>query len=532
MAWNQQQARQRIRNLIDTAPDIQVQSFSDDYFPLYEARRRDKSLSDPPISPPLFGLGHGMAVVVDTVQIYISITNYDEQLIENGVETEASHARALRFAHLYYSACDRVVEQSGAQRVDFHSARMHAVILGRSGGGITEEQIAQAFAFIRDFQAVAEQASRELANGEFSAKFRVGIDVGPCVAINNGNGLEQEPMFLGSAANHAAKLAEGAESGIFVSDRVRALLGLPEGGLFGTPQMLDEAVVGNAMLKYQDTLSSIREQTGTIRTADKIIEDWRAQIKSKSVPNPTNPNFLFHHKEPPLSDIKYSDLSPSKSIRIELVSLFADLSGFTAYVDAAISNNDISDAVCALYVIRQELQNVVEEDFDGRKVRFIGDCIHAIIAEGTKTETDDVKSVEKSIACAGGLFRSFKICREELTGTESLGLAVGIEYGATPVSRIGIRGERSVRIASSKATAVSEKMQSDCENNGLKVGPNALTIMPPMLYDLIEEDGYTSSIDYDDVVVTMSSQAPAHPAPAVARAHTGADRPRAHFKKA
>ena len=131
MAWQHEQAQQRIRGLIDDAPAIDVRRFSDEYMPLYEARRAELTAASEQVGPPLFDLPKGSAVLVDTVQIYIGITNYDEYRIEEGMETETSHERALRFLHLYYSACDRVAESTSAQRVDFHRSRMHARSRGR-----------------------------------------------------------------------------------------------------------------------------------------------------------------------------------------------------------------------------------------------------------------------------------------------------------------------------------------------------------------------------------------------------------------
>lgn len=215
-----------------------------------------------------------------------------------------------------------------------------------------------------------------------------------------------------------------------------------------------------------------------------------------------------------------------------LVSVFADLSGYTKYVDAAIASGRIGEAIRALYVIREELQNVVEEDFDGRKVRFIGDCIHALLAVGTRTKTDDRKSVIQSFECAGGLRSSFLICQEELTGLEALGLTIGIEYGWTPVSRIGIHGVRSVRLASSGATATSEQMQRDCGDNEVKFGPNAMTLIPAAYHDLANASGVAAALTYDDVLLCFAPQTAPAATPRHARAHTPPDGTvaRAHFK--
>ena len=531
MAWNEATALARINKLKGEVPDFNVQRF-EEYQRLYQADMAMRVAKEQPTTPPLFSLPRGKAVVVDTVQIYIAITNYDEFRLDEGRETEASHEHAMRLLHLYYSAADRAIEASAAQRVDFHNGRVHAVVLERGKQGVSRDTLAQALAFVDDFKRVADAANRELARNEFNAEFRIGIDVGTCVAINNGTGCEQEPMFLGSAANHAAKLAFGKEAGVYVSDRVRALLNLQEFGVINEfISLADSDVTVNAARQDANGNLVFGVQDRQAYTQD-IVANWKDEVHRGEFPDFTAPSFTFSHREPPLREIDYAELSPSRSIRMPLVSMYADLSGYTDYLDEAVASGGIREAVRALHVIRQEFQNVVEKDFGGRKVRFIGDCIHALIAEGTRTETDERKSVSSAAQCAGGLHSSFGLCKSVLGNLDSLGLAIGVELGPTPVSRIGIRGDRSVRVASSIATTRSEQMQRDCEDNGVKFGPRALSVAPVALGDLLYEDGYTASMDYDEVAACLSI-APAQVAsPNYARAHAPSQspQPRAHFK--
>lgn len=532
MSWRYQTAQQRIQKLIADAPEVEVQGFFDEYLPLYEEQRAVLMAEGARETPPLFALPKGKAVVVDTVQIYVAITNYDEYRMEEGRETEASHTKALKFLHLHYSACDRVIENGPTQRVDFHGGRMHAVILGSTQDGVTSETIAEAFAFVRDLRYVAEQANKQLADGGFSARFRIGIDTGPCVAINNGTGLEQEPMFLGSPANHAAKLADGHEPGLYVSDRVRAKLSQPElGSLLETRLELNTATF-DQILASRDTMEGIALGLDKApRNLETLLMEWRSEIQSSTVQDPTNPEFNFHYKEPPLSEIEFDKLYPSNSIRMPLASIYADISGFTDYVDHAISQGEIADAVKALYVIREEFQHVVQDDFGGRKVRFIGDCIHALIAEGSKDGTDTKESLLEAAKCAGGIRSSFSLCREALDGTEELGLAIGVEFGETPISRIGIRGDRSVRVASSKATSTSENVQKACGHNETRFGPNAVILLPTSLRDIVEAGGGAGEMDFDDVSTASSIPTASVLAAPYARAHTSTahDDSRAHF---
>lgn len=531
MAWNEATALERIHKLKEKAPAFNVQRF-DDYWPLYEVDRAIRAAQKQPVTPPLFSLPKGKAVVVDTVQIYIAITNYDEFRLEEGRETEASHERAMRLLHLYYSAADRAIENSAAQRVDFHSGRVHAVVLERGKQGVTRATLSQALAFVDDFKRVADTANRELAKSKFNAEFRIGIDVGTCVAINNGTGCEQEPMFLGSAANHAAKLAFGKEPGVYVSDRVRALLSIQKFGVINEfIGLSDSEMTVNAARQDANGRLVFGEQDRRAYAED-VVSKWKEEIRHGEFPDFTNPSFTFSHREPPLREIDYAELSPSRSIRMPLVSMYADISGYTNYIEIAVASGGIRDAVRALHVIREEFQNVVEKDFGGRKVRFIGDCIHAVIAEGTRTETDERKSVSSAALCAGGLHSSFGLCKLVLGNLDSLGLAIGLELGQTPISRIGIRGDRSVRVASSIATTRSEQMQRECEDNGVKLGPRALRVAPVALEDILDQCGYTANMDYGDVAVCLSSTPSQVASPNYARAHVPShpSPPRAHFK--
>src|SRR3954468_24366039 len=88
---------------------------------------------------------------------------------------------------------------------------------------------------------------------------------------------------------------------------------------------------------------------------------------------------------------------PSNSIRMPVVSTFADLSGFTAYVDRCIATGRVQEMTANLHVIRGELAPCARDDFGARKIRFIGDCLHGLIAEGDRTETDKPASVEAGV---------------------------------------------------------------------------------------------------------------------------------------
>jgi hypothetical protein len=282
---------------------------------------------------------------------------------EHGRETEAAHRRLLRFLNMHYRVWDSLVDGDDGDRIDYHGARLHAVVA--SPVGDPAAQIERAVALARNLTEAAQKVGE--AHG-FPSRIRFGIDHGKCLAMTTGRGAhEKDTLFLGRPANHAAKLvASGAEEGIFLTETAQkrvaaAAMRKHAGGL-----TLDEAYIATAARKYAfDSLD---------RTASAIASES------------SEPMFRFKRPTLPLSSVKFSELSPANSIRMGMASIFADIDGFTNFVDQSIQGGSeaIRDAVKIVHVIREELNSVLKDDFGGKRLRFIGDCIHGCLAEGER----------------------------------------------------------------------------------------------------------------------------------------------------
>ncbi|MFX5142111.1 transcriptional regulator, partial [Acinetobacter baumannii] len=85
-----------------------------------------------------------------------------------------------------------------------------------------------------------------------------------------------------------------------------------------------------------------------------------------------------------------------------------------AYV-ARNLENDPAAVVRALHVLRSELDCVLHSDFRGLKVRFIGDCVHGVLAEGAKA-TDREATVSTAVLCAAAMRSSFDLAKEKVEG--------------------------------------------------------------------------------------------------------------------
>ena len=470
MSWNEARSRKRIREHLKTVPRFDSKlTLARQSRMLVEARA--KGLMD--------SLSTRTAFVVEGAHLYGQLLDFDRLASEsNGNETEASHRILLQMLDTQYRLWDAIVENDEADRVDYHGARMHTIV---SSPSEPVRQIERAAALA----VKLGNATRRIASFyDVPMRIRFGIDQGKCVALTTGRAHERDTLFLGSPANHAAKIAASDdEEGIYLTPWAQSIVGesnlvaaAPDGTKVLRDAFFDQALRRNPFDRID-------------RAVDRLIAEASNDRK-----------FIFFRPTPPLSDLKFADLTPSNSARMGMASVFADIDGFTAFVDEAIQagGEAIKQAATSLHVIREELNDVLKEDFGGKRVRFIGDCIQGVIAKGQQAD-DPTSAVREAAYCAAGMRSSFQLCQQYLEGIESLDLAIGIEYGPVPLTRLGLRGEDSVRCATGRAVVIAEKVQQSIEVGGVDMGPSARAVADPAVRRYFSEaraiPGYDSAMD-------------------------------------
>ena len=500
MSWSEKKSRERIDHLLSTVPvgSMRVEDFELNYRPRRELAEK---LSGVRQTQPIADLSYEAVVVTHGAHVYANLIDYDRYLEDVGRETEGGSRILLEFLHLHYSGLDRLIDAHDAQRVDHHGGRVHAVVLEPVGAHNEAERIKIALSLAAAMRELVGEASAAHQN-RFGSRIRVGVESGQALAINGGKRNEPEPLFIGDAANLAAKLADGNEEGVALGARARAVLAasvlVTRGGL-----LLNEA-------SYVRHGGPLHAAFGSKTPVDEAFACFRTNELAKAG---SPANFTFFRHSLPLRTIDFAELAPSRTARQDSSSLFADLSGFTQYVHDGIAAKQVAEVVSNLHVLRGEMAAVLR-DFGGRKIRFIGDCVHGVIAEGTQAATSELDTIRQAVKCAGAIRSSFELCQQLLPGISDLGISIGIEHGTTPITRLGIRGDRSVRCASSKAVTVSERVQQACERNETGLGPNALARGPAAIRNAFGRDGVLTGLDYVAAVAFASAMT----APAIARA--------------
>jgi class 3 adenylate cyclase len=358
-SWNKDRASKRIDGKIAGLPlkEIEIKEYV-----------RDTDLTNLP---------QKVAYRLDGAHLYADILNLDDMLHVTDVEGETCHRRTLRFLNLHYRAVHRILERVDAIFVDFHNQRLHSVVSKPydSETDRVHKAVAMGQLIIDVLAQTGEDANHP------AAKVRIGIDTGKALAVNNGRRGHREPLFLGEPANHAAKRAAGGKAtGIYLTNKARKAIGLKEVGNVDTM----------ALTSAEITASKDKAKLGV--TDAEIAKEWKQDLKD----NPIG-KFEFSGHTPPFSTLDIEDLSVKNSRRQDAATVYADIDGFTAYVGANIESDDSAKHVVrTLHVLRSELDAVLHEDFCGRKVRFIGDCVHGLTVEGTAQTTDEKETTSAS----------------------------------------------------------------------------------------------------------------------------------------
>lgn len=470
--WNKDTASKRIDLRIEELPlnDIVVKEFV-----------RDTDLTNLP---------RNVAYRINGVHLYADIVNLVDMLHITEVEGETCHRRTLRFLNLHYRAVHRILQRVDALFVDFHNQRLHSVVAKPydSEVGRVHKAVAVGQLIIDVLAQTGEDADHP------AAKVRVGVDTGVALAVNNGRRGHREPLFLGEPANHAAKRSCGGTlTGIFLTNKARAVIGLKS----------VENEDATALTGQEVNASQEKAKLGV--GADEIVKEWKDDLGN----NPIG-TFDFKGHTPPFSTLDIEELSVKNSRRQDAVTVYADLDGFTAYVAKNITTDTSArHVVRTLHVLRSELDAVLHADFLGRKVRFIGDCVHGLAVEGTAQTTDETETISNMTLCAGGMRSSFSLALAKLrnsgTDASNLGLAIGFEYGPMNVTRLGMKGEL-VRCSVSRGVLAAEREQSRCAGNETAIGATAYGGGSDAVRAVFGTARKRAGLDYDTAVQELSAK--------------------------
>lgn len=462
MPWNQADAAARIDSAIEQHTRLEVSDL------VREIDFREPNLS------------LEQAFRVDGVHAYVELLEVGALL---GTGSATNHKRFVRLLHLLNRVVSRdVLGESGAVLIDQQNHRLHLLHhkpYPRAADSPSEarararERVGGMLATVDAIERLLKSAP-EFANGAPTPELCVGVESGVTLVVKNGTRGEREALFIGPAANVAAKQITPGRRGVHLGPAAREIfseLALREGEPLGLVQR--ESILHHASVTIDH---------------ERVLRAWNEDRKAFAVRD-----VEFSTPRGSLADVEIDELTPANARRFDGVAIMADIDGYSAYVAQAIRSRSGQEAAArALHVLRKVLRDVLESH-GGKKVRYIGDCLQGALYFGSD-EAAQFETVERAIEAAAAMRSTFDLALSKLSDRPKLGLAIGMDFGTLALTRIGIKADRD-RCFVGEALISAEKCQRDCTGTQTKVGADLLRVAPSWVKFVFERshtyDGLT-----------------------------------------
>lgn len=457
MSWNYEASRQRILDAWEKTEEIEVRDLV-----------RDTTLDTLPLN---------LAYRVHGVHVFSSILNAPDLVETTVAEGERSHKRYLRFLNLVHRSTHFLLNQTDARKVDFQTDRLHFMLYKPYDDA--RIRIARAVAIADAHQELLKEVNplhEELPD----AVCRAGIESGTSLAVRNGTKGDRELLFLGNCVNRAAKLSSGKKSGVFLGAEARRELG-PEW----------ECSEPHETPLTREQINSLTDLAQLDLNIDSLVKAYKKELSESPLTE-----IEFFRPTPPLSTLNLDGLSPSRTARIDSVVVMADVDNFTRYISQRMMDDaKARDAVRVLHVIRKEIRDVLQGDFSGKKIRYIGDCLQGVVAEGVR-KTDASESVLLAVRICAAMRSSFDLIKNEISDASELGIAIGLDFGPISISRLGVKFSRD-RVVVGRSVSRAEECQRRCNGVETEIGQNALDVADDSIREIFKDGPKRQGLDYD-----------------------------------
>lgn len=357
--------------------------------------------------------------------VYATVPAFAPLASDQGAD-DPDYAGHIQAVHLYQREVGRIVESTvfDGLRVHFQGPKLHALFYRPiDGDGKLAARAVLLQLVLRDFVfAVFNPAFPTMTDVVVAG----GADLGDVVGTKNGSRADRELLFLGPAANHAAKII-GAAGRLRVTERLAEAL----------PESLADLCESDG--------EDLRLRQVDADELDELLDEFGfAWDRDRSAARVESDRGMY-----PLDRIRVSsadtlidvdELGIFDNKRVTAASVFGDVAGFTAYIDAAETDEEKKTALRVLHAIRREMARVVRSDFGGVRLQFQGDRVQALF-HLPKDDDDEISRV--AVDAGIGLQSSMEhAVKELLPEAADLRLAVGVDLGTTLVTKLGTRSHR------------------------------------------------------------------------------------------
>jgi class 3 adenylate cyclase len=314
-----------------------------------------------------------------------------------------------------------------------------------------------------------------------------GLSGGPSYIANIGKHGERELISLGKCANLAAKCL-GKTDTITITKDVYDVL----------PNSLKELFTkGSVVSGVQSYRSTGLRWSEYPELAEELGVKWNEGRWRKKTEE--------YRDDLPLDEIEISEalalidlesLTERKCKRTAAVAFFADLDGFTRYVQEAEDDDKVVSLIRQFHMIRAEFQSVIADDYEGLVIQHRGDCTLAILHMPCGDDKHS-KRCKEAVDVAIGLQSSMeRVLNAHLPDRKDIHVAVGLDVGKAFVTRLGKKGRR-IGICFGPEVSVAEALQRS-------TGAKKIRISEAIYEELDDEDLKSEFVQDGDTYVATN----------------------------
>ena len=296
---------------------------------------------------------------------------------------------------------------------------------------------------------------------------RGGGDHGVSLATRSGTGGDQEMLFLGSPANHAAKILSGTS--VRVTAAVAELLPDEFDTYLSTPSSDDSVRIVTMVATQVEALAADYGWTWT-------LERTRSRLEQAAISHPAGCVTVSNATGP----IDKNSLAISQTKRVRGVSVFADVDGFTGYIDDLVRRDaDMVEAVRAFHVLRSTMRDAAVIDFDALRIQYQGDRMQALCYQPVD---DEVVAVLRAVELAAALKTiTDEILPQVVAPEAAKPLAIGLALGEVLVSRMGQHGDPDDVVAIGPSVGQAAAIQQRLPGGTIGLSADTYAALPDWL---------------------------------------------------
>ena len=441
MAWDEEKSRERVNRNDFSEFDVDVQDLK---------RTRD-----------FHTLGTRDVRRVEGLHIYEDVPNFHSAVADAGNDKQKQR-KILREASVLHKVQGDLLKFGPVSLLQRQTPRVHALVHTPYDSNTTsgashraERALVHAITYNTYVHDVFDPMMRD--GRAFTSA--AGLASGTSYIANIGRRGDRELISLGTCANVAAKIIGGPDS-ITISQAIHECL----------PERLANHFVNSDIVAGEQTYRAYGLRWGDhVKLAESLGVKWDEEYWAVRTRE--------YRDALPLSSIDIKGASSRIDVdslterncrRAPAASLFADLDGFTQYVQEAEDDEAIVSLVRQLHMIRSEFHAVVGDDYEGLVLQHRGDCtmgmLHLPCGEANHTQRCETAvelaiSLQSSMEC---------VLNEHLSERPDLRVAVGLDVGDVLVTRVGKKGKRTVICLGPKVSN-AEFLQANSEGGQTRV---------------------------------------------------------------